>query len=147
MLRALLGALLRPRPAAPAEETQLGCFSGARAQQAARLFERLRGHGLQHIRGVVLTRNRSVLVSVRGFELRVHEGFVDAPTEMHGQIVRFVTAKRKWERQAARALRRKLRTRVVIDAFEIFAYCLRRSAVPKPRRMLGQWHRNIFNAR
>ena len=102
MLRALMGALLRPRPAAPAEETQLGCFSGARAQQAAHLFERLRGHGLQHIRWVVLTRNRSVLVSVRGFELRVHEGFVDAPTEMHGQIVRFVTAKRKWERQAAR---------------------------------------------
>lgn len=69
---------------------------------AARLLARLSTLGLRHIRELTLTRNRSVLVSVRGFELRVNEGFVDAPTEMHLQIVRFVTARRKWERQAAR---------------------------------------------
>lgn len=73
-----------------------------RASDAERLLVRLSSLGLQHIRTLTLTRNRSVLVSVRGFELRVHAGFVDAPTAMHVQIVRFVTAKRKWERQAAR---------------------------------------------
>ena len=69
---------------------------------ADRLFRRLQALGLQHVRRLVLTRNRSVLVSSKGFELRVHEGFVDAPTGMHVQIVRFVMARRKWERQAAR---------------------------------------------
>ena len=58
-----------------------------------RLFAALRALGLGHIRSLVLTRNRSVVVSVRGFEQRVHEGFVDAPAEMHAQIVRFVTAR------------------------------------------------------
>ncbi|MBX7119362.1 MAG: SprT-like domain-containing protein [Gemmatimonadaceae bacterium] len=75
----------------------------ADAQRAAeRLFAKLQTLGLQHVRSVILTRNRSILVSVKGFELRVHEGFCDAPTEMHLQIVRFVMARRKWERQAAR---------------------------------------------
>jgi SprT-like family len=69
---------------------------------ADKLYTKLTSMGLQHIRKIVLTRNRSILVSVKGFELRVHEGFVDAPTEMHVQIVRFVMARRKWERQAAR---------------------------------------------
>ena len=75
----------------------------ADAERAAdRLLRTLVALGLAHVRRVVLTRNRSILVSVKGFELRVHEEFVDAPTEMHGQIVRFVMARRKWERQAAR---------------------------------------------
>ena len=72
------------------------------ARIAERFFEKLRSLGLQHVRRAVLTRNRSVLVSVKGFDLRVHEGYVDAPTEMHVQIVRFVMAKKPWERQAAR---------------------------------------------
>ena len=71
-----------------------------------RAAERLLGQlvllGLAHVRRVVLTRSRSLLVSVKGFELRVHEGFVDAPPEMQVQIVRFVMARRRWERQAAR---------------------------------------------
>ena len=67
-----------------------------------RLLTRLRGLGLQHVRTLVLTRNRSIVVSLKGFELRVHEGFVDAPAEIHTHIVRFVTARRRWERQAAR---------------------------------------------
>lgn len=73
-----------------------------RAGTAARVLDRLRVVGLRHIRTLVLTRNRSVLVSVRGLELRVHEGFADAPPAMDEQIVRFVMARRKWERQAAR---------------------------------------------
>ncbi len=72
------------------------------ARAADKLFAQLARLGLQHVRRVVLTRNRSILVSVKGFDLRVHEGFVDAPSEMHVQIVRFVMARRKWERQTAR---------------------------------------------
>lgn len=72
------------------------------ARAADRLLARLTALGLRHVRRVVLTRNRSILVSVKGFELRIHEGFVEAPTEMHVQVVRFVMARRKWERQAAR---------------------------------------------
>ncbi len=76
--------------------------STAAGSAADRFLERLRAIGLGHIRSLVLTRNRSVVVSVRGYELRVHEGFIDAPSAMHEQIVRFVTARRKWERKAAR---------------------------------------------
>ena len=72
------------------------------ARAAETLFGKLVVLGLAHVRRVVLTRNRSILVSVKGFDLRVHEGFVGAPTAMQVQIVRFVMARRKWERQAAR---------------------------------------------
>lgn len=75
----------------------------ADAERAAdRLLGTLRGMGLQAIRSLVLTRNRSVVVSVRGFELRVHEGFCSAPPDTLAQIVRFVMARRSWERRAAR---------------------------------------------
>ncbi|MDH5235962.1 MAG: SprT-like domain-containing protein [Gemmatimonadota bacterium] len=95
-------ALLDPDPT-PAEQAagQAAAAEDA-ASRAGRLADRLRALGLAHIRTVRLTRNRSVLVSVKGFELRVHEAFVDAPAAMHEQIVRFVMARRKWERQAAR---------------------------------------------
>lgn len=72
-------------------------------RSADRLLLTLQSIGLRHVRELVLTRNRSVLVRVKGFELRVHEAFAEAPRAMHEQIVRFVMAKRKWERQAARA--------------------------------------------
>ena len=112
---------------------------------AARFLELLRALGLPHVRELTLTRNRSVLVSVRGFELRVHEAFVDAPAEMHTQIVRFVTARRKWERQAAR------------DA--IVAYPIPRAEKPAraPERThpddapmverLGEWHTRLNGER
>lgn len=76
------------------------------AEDAARaadlLLGTLRGMGLQHIRSLVLTRNRSVVVSLKGYELRLHEGFCSAPAELHAQIVRFVMAKKPWERNTAR---------------------------------------------
>lgn len=72
------------------------------ARAAELLLGSLRALGLQHIRKVVLTRNRSVVVSMKGYELRLHEGFCSAPREMHEQIVRFVMARRSWERQTAR---------------------------------------------
>lgn len=69
---------------------------------ASTLLAALKGMGLQHVRRVVLTRNRSVVVGLRGFELRVHEGFCSAPPDIHAQLVRFVMARKPWERQAAR---------------------------------------------
>ncbi len=72
------------------------------ARAADLLLGTLRGLGLQHVRSLVLTRNRSVVVSLKGYELRLHEGFCTAPAEMHAQIVRFVMAKKPWERQTAR---------------------------------------------
>lgn len=73
-----------------------------RARATARLLATLKSLGLQHVRSLVLTRNRSLVVSLKGFELRVHEGFCEAPREVQVQIVRFVMARKTWERQAAR---------------------------------------------
>ncbi len=92
-----------PDLVAEAEELAEEAEESADAKRgAARLLDKLTSLGLAHVRQVVLTRNRSILVSVKGFDLRVHEGFVEAPTEIQVQIVRFVMARRKWERQAAR---------------------------------------------
>jgi hypothetical protein len=105
------GTLAAPEPQPWFAEPDTTASEEAEAEQEERedaaratdlLFGTLRGLGLQHIRSLVLTRNRSVVVSVKGFELRVHEGFCNAPREMHEQIVRFVMARRSWERQKAR---------------------------------------------
>lgn len=88
-------AVLDEAPAAEARELDVAVVT-------ERFLEELRKLGLRHVRTLRLTRNRAVLVSLQGFELRVHEGFADAPSEMQLQIVRFVMARRKWERQAAR---------------------------------------------
>jgi len=88
------------RPDADAEELAEDLEDVERA--ADLLLTRLRALGLQHVRTLVLTRNRSVVVGFKGYELRLHEGFVSAPRTLHEQIVRFVMARRAWERQAAR---------------------------------------------
>ena len=111
----------------------------------AQLLDSLRACGLRDVRTLTLTRNRSVVVSVKGHALRVHEGFVSAPTEMHAEIVRFVMARRAWERQAARAA--------------IIAYPLPRHTKPPraPERThpdhepmvecLAEWHRRLNHDR
>ncbi len=99
-----LGLLLGFAPAAPEPEIDEEAAEDADdAERAAgQLLATLRGLGLRHIKSLVLTNNRSVVITLKGFELRVHEGFCTAPREIHEQIVRFVTARRSWERQAAR---------------------------------------------
>ncbi len=70
----------------------------------SRAFEaRLRALGLTGIDRVRLTRNRAVMVSFSGGELRVHEGYVDAPEVVLRAIVRFVCGRTRAERQRARA--------------------------------------------
>ena len=73
------------------EEVRTAIAVADRTATAERLLARLRELGLRHVRTLRLTNNRAVLVSVKGFELRVHAGFVGA-AEAHEQIVRFVMA-------------------------------------------------------
>lgn len=86
-----------PRPArAPATRERAGA--------GAEFLERLRAHGLTGIERCRLTRNRTVMVSYRGADLRVHEAFVSAPPEVLRAIVTFVTGRGAARRAAQRAL-------------------------------------------
>ena len=85
---AQLSFALEPRPADP--------------RDADELLTRLRELGLRRIGRCRLTRNRNVMVSFRGTELRVHEGYLEAPLEVHVAIVRFIEGRTRAERGAAR---------------------------------------------
>ena len=65
------------------------------------LLARLRALGLQRIARCRLTRNRNVMVSYRGRDLRVHEGYLAAPEDVHRAIVVFVEGRTRAERRAA----------------------------------------------
>lgn len=65
-----------------------------RLVRTAAFMARLRGLGLTaRVHSLVLTRNRTVMVSVARGVLRVHEGFVDADDATLGAIVTFVQAR------------------------------------------------------
>jgi hypothetical protein len=70
-------------------------------RDANELLARLRALGLKRIARCRLTRNRNVMVSFRGPELRIHQGFLAAPHEVHAAIVAFVEARTKAERRVA----------------------------------------------
>lgn len=73
-----------------------------RRERARHLLDHLRRSGLDRVERLVLTRNRAVIVSLRGAELRVHEAFVDADEEFRDAIVSFVMARSLAERATAR---------------------------------------------
>jgi len=85
---AQLSLPLEPPPASP--------------RDADELLARLRELGLERIAHCHLTRNRNVMVSFRGAELRVHEGYLEAPPEVHVAIVRFIEGRTRAERRRAR---------------------------------------------
>jgi hypothetical protein len=85
------------RPAADPRTTARGRQAGALA-----LHEALRRLGLRGIDRVRLTRNRTVMVSFSGGELRVHEGYVGAPPEVLKAVVGFVCGRTRAERRRAR---------------------------------------------
>jgi hypothetical protein len=58
--------------------------------------------GLRGIERVRVTRNRTVMVSFSGGELRVHEGYLEAPEDVLRAIVRFVCGRTRAERAKAR---------------------------------------------
>jgi hypothetical protein len=71
-------------------------------RDAGELLERLRAVGLRRIERCRLTSNHNVMVSFRGPELRVHEGYLGAPDEVLRAIVVFVQGRTRGERRAAR---------------------------------------------
>ena len=97
MLRALTSALFRRHR----ETTQLALELDAAPRDADELLARLRGLGLKRIGQCTLTRNRNVMVSFRGDELRVHQGYLTAPRDVHQAIVTFVEGRTRSERRLA----------------------------------------------
>jgi len=70
-------------------------------RDADQLLGLLRELGLSRISRCRLTRNRNVMVSFGGGELRVHEGYLGAPLPVLRAIVTFVEGRTRAERRAA----------------------------------------------
>jgi hypothetical protein len=107
-------------------------------RNATELLSRLRALGLTGIDRCRLTRNRAVMVSYRGRELRVHEGYLAAPTEVLAAIVTFVSGRTPASRRLAR--RRILSYQVARTPR------VRRPDAPHPddaplMKRLCEWHR------
>jgi hypothetical protein len=71
---------------------------------AAEFLTRLRALGLSRIHRCCLTRNGHVMVSFSGGTLRVHEGYLNAPTNVLRAIVGFVEGRTRAERLAAQRI-------------------------------------------
>ncbi len=97
MLRTLT-RLFRPRR--DTAQLELG-FHGGTPHNAEELLARLRRLGLRRIERCRLTRNRNVMVSFGGGELRVHEGYLGAPEPVLQAIVTFVEGRTRAERRDA----------------------------------------------
>lgn len=90
-----------------ATEPLLGTARPARGRAALRartavLFSRLQGMGLRGIESLTLMRTRTVMVSLIGRALRVHEGYAEAPDSVLRAIVTFATSRTRATRAAAR---------------------------------------------
>ena len=83
-------------------QDQLDLALDAAPRNATELLARLRALGLNGIDRCRLTRNRAVMVSYRGRELRVHEGYLQAPLEVFSAIVTFVSGRTAAARRLAR---------------------------------------------
>jgi hypothetical protein len=126
------------------------------AQEAAQLLARLRELGLpvdvaaRGIDRLRLTRNRTVMVSFRNGELRVHRGYLAAPEPVLRAIVAFVRARTRAQRAAAQ--------RVIVEFPAQAADIGGAAAARAPRRertdpadepmlrVLVDWHRR-YNVR
>jgi len=83
------------------DPTQLALELDVPARDARELLARLRALGIRRIAMVTLTRNRAVMVSFRGTELRIHEAFLAAPAPVLTAIVTFVEGRTRAERRTA----------------------------------------------
>ena len=97
MLHALVRFLGRSRT----DPSQLSFDLAVPAITADDLLSRLRAVGLRRIATLTLTRNRAVMASYRGTELRVHEAYLAADEPVLRAIVRFVEGRTRAERRAA----------------------------------------------
>jgi len=120
MLRTLTSFFTRRR-----DPSQLALEFDAPAlpADAVELLVRLRTLGLRRIDECRLTRNRNVMVSFHGRVLRIHQGYLAAPHDVHEAIVRFIEGRTRAERRAAR-------TQIV--SFKV--------ATPAPSRRREQTH-------
>jgi len=75
--------------------------SATRARTAV-LFSRLQEFGLRGVDALVLMRTRTVMVSLIGRTLRVHEGYADAPEPVLRAVVTFAMASNKAARSVAK---------------------------------------------
>lgn len=92
----------KPRRSAPrGDPCQLQLLLEGSLKTADQLLERLRQLGLRGITSCRLTRNRAVMVSFSGRELRVHRAYLGAPPEVLRAIAVFVNARTRGERRAA----------------------------------------------
>ncbi|MGV3709115.1 MAG: SprT-like domain-containing protein [Gemmatimonas sp.] len=94
-----------PRPvveAAPSANLPKSRGRTAMRARTAVMFSRLQQLGLRGIDSLVLMRTRTVMVSLIGQTLRVHEGYADAPEPVLRAIVTFATARHRATRMAAR---------------------------------------------
>src|SRR5262245_19823325 len=82
------------------DQLDLGFESAPR--NATELLARLKTLGLTGIDRCRLTRNRAVMVSYRGRELRVHEGYLSASNDVLTAIVAFVCGRTRASRRLAR---------------------------------------------
>jgi hypothetical protein len=87
-------------PASPPEPAPNGRHVST--VESGRLHARLRALGLRGIERLRVTRNRTVMVSFSGTELRIHEGYLDAPDEVLQAVVRFVCGRTRAERSLGR---------------------------------------------
>ena len=76
-------------------------FDRAVPRNAEELLARLKQLGLRRIARVRLTRNRTVMVSYAGSELRVNEGYLNATENVLRAIVVFAEGRTRAERRAA----------------------------------------------
>jgi hypothetical protein len=88
------------RPRRDLAQLELG-FNGGTPHNADELLARLQQLGLRRISRCRLTRNRNVMVSFGGGELRVHEGYLAAPESVLAAIVTFVEGRSRAERREA----------------------------------------------
>jgi len=98
MLRALKSVFRRGHHAA-----QLTLDLDAKPRDADELLAHLRALGLKRIDRCRLTRNRNIMVSFRGSDLRVHHGYLGAPREVLEGIVAFVEGRTRADRRLAQA--------------------------------------------
>lgn len=100
MLRALTRLFRRDRNTAQFELS----LETTTPRTAEELLARLRQLGLERITRAKLTRNRNVMVSFGGGELRVHEGYLEAPEAVWRAMVTFVEGRTRTERRAAQRI-------------------------------------------
>jgi hypothetical protein len=144
VLRALTRLFRRSHAPDPA---QLGLDLVAPApppRTADELLVRLRSLGLRGFRSCRLTRNRSVVVSFSGGELRVHEAFLAAPPVVLASIVAFACGR-------TRAIRAGARRRILAFPIERPPPVRRPRERAHPRdeplvRELERWHADYNRA-